>query len=145
MRFATNAGEINTWKNAAEIFTTEINIKNTKNKQYRQGDVLIERISEIPKNAVSQKKAAEIILAHGAVTGHHHRLETADPADWWKVGDISPTLDKPAAIGGEIFVSLASGGTVTHDEHGKIALPKGKYRITRQREYTPEAIRNVAD
>lgn len=127
------------------IFTTEINNKNMKNKHYRQGDVIIELIAEIPQDAVAQKRVAEIILAHGEVTGHHHRLETADPADWWKLGEISPRLDKPAAIGGEIFVSLAAGGTVTHDEHAKIALPKGKYRITRQREYTPQAIRNVAD
>ena len=116
-----------------------------KNKTYRQGDVLIERIASIPTNASKQKPSGKIILAHGEVTGHHHCLEVSDPADWWKVGEIAPTLEKPSALAGELFVTLPAGGVVTHDEHSKIELPSGNYRITRQREYSPEAIRNVAD
>jgi len=112
---------------------------------YRQGDVLIERIATIPTTATKQKPAKRVILAHGEVTGHHHCLETADTADWWKEGEIAPTLEKPSVLAGEIFVTLPVGGVVTHDEHSKIKLPKGNYRITRQREYSPEATRNVAD
>ena len=44
-----------------------------------------------------------------------------------------------------MYVSLPTGGAVTHEEHASIQLPKGNYRIVRQREYSPEAIRNVAD
>jgi hypothetical protein len=86
-----------------------------------------------------------VILAHGEVTGNHHILEVSAPADWWKIGEIAPTLDKPSVLAGEIFTDLPNGGTVVHDEHSKIVLPPGKFRITRQREYSPEAIRNVAD
>ena len=111
----------------------------------RQGDVLIEGIATIPVTAKAQKPSRAIILAHGEVTGHHHCLEVADPADWWKKGKIAPTLEKPSMLEGEIFVSLPKGGAVKHDEHSKIELPAGKYRVTRQREYSPEAIRNVAD
>lgn len=111
----------------------------------RQGDVLIERIAKIPSTAKPQKKSKAIILAHGEVTGHHHCLETTDPADWWKEGEISTSNAKPSTLAGELFVSLPTGGTVTHDEHSKIALPPGDYRVTRQREYFPESIRNVAD
>ena len=50
-----------------------------------------------------------------------------------------------SVLAGEIFVALAQPATVTHDEHSLIDLPAGNYRITRQREYSPEAIRNVAD
>ena len=32
-----------------------------------------------------------------------------------------------------------------HDEHDPIAIPDGDHEIVRQREYSPEAIRNVAD
>jgi hypothetical protein len=32
-----------------------------------------------------------------------------------------------------------------HEEHGEIALAPGGYQVIRQREYAPEAIRNVAD
>lgn len=118
---------------------------NKKQVHYRQGDVLIERIASIPTSATKQKKAARIILAHGEVTGHHHCLEVADPADWWKSGEIAPTLEKPSTLAGEIFVNLAAPAEVTHDEHSTIELPAGTYRITRQREYSPEEIRNVAD
>jgi len=107
--------------------------------------VLIER-SEIPSKAQKQEKTKRIILAHGEVTGHHHTLETRDPADWWKgEGEIPATNEKPSTLAGELFVSLPNGGTVKHQEHSKIELPRGKYRITRQREYSPERIRNVAD
>ena len=42
-------------------------------------------------------------------------------------------------VGGDAPVALE------HDEHETIQLPPGDYRIIRQREYSPEAIRNVAD
>ena len=104
-----------------------------KQKHYRQGDVLIERVGQIPAEAVKQKSATAITLALGEVTGHHHDLVTEkDPADWWKLGE-------------DQFVSVAEKATVTHQEHAPIELPPGNYRVTRQREYSPEAIRNVAD
>lgn len=112
---------------------------------YRQGDVLIECIANIPATAQRQKKSNQIILAHGEVTGHHHILETRDAADWWKEGEIATTNAKPSTLAGALFVTIAKGGAVTHQEHSKIELPPGKYRITRQREYSPEEIRNVAD
>lgn len=114
-------------------------------KHYRQGDVLIESIASVPKTAVKQKRRRQIILAHGEVTGHHHALEIRDPADWWKEGEIASTNNKPRTLAGELFVSLPFGGVVTHPEHAKIKLPAGTFRVTRQREYSPEAIRNVAD
>jgi hypothetical protein len=40
---------------------------------------------------------------------------------------------------------LADSATVTHEEHGPITLPRGTYRVWRQREYSPEAIRVVRD
>lgn len=114
-------------------------------EHYRQGDVLIERIATIPATAKKQKRSKHVILAHGEVTGHHHALETRDAADWWKEGEIATTNNKPSVLAGELFLNIPQGGAVTHDEHATINLPKGKYRVTRQREYSPEAIRNVAD
>ena len=104
-----------------------------KTTQYRQGDVLIERVST-PTPAQEpnkEKRFKRIVLAEGEATGHAHALEV-DAADWWKDGDAQ-------------FVSVSKPAKVVHDEHGVINLPAGTYRITRQREYTPEAIRNVAD
>jgi hypothetical protein len=112
---------------------------------YRQGDVLIEQIATVPATAEKQIRSARIILAHGEVTGHHHALETIDAADWWKTGDIANDNEKPNALAGALFVSLLSGGVVTHQEHAAIRLPAGNYRIIRQCEYAPEAIHNVVD
>ena len=120
-------------------------MKTSNTQHYRQGDVLIERIAGIPDTAVKQNKSTLIILAHGEATGHHHALETVEPADWWKEGEISTGNQKPATLASELFVSLPNGGGVTHQEHAAINLPAGNFRIIRQREYAPEALRNVAD
>lgn len=119
--------------------------KPIKTTHWRQGDVLIELIDSVPSSATKQKKSTAIVLAHGEVTGHHHTLELSKPADWWKQGEISTANDKPRTLAGELYVTLPWGGVVTHQEHARIDLPKGTYRIMRQREYSPEAIRNVAD
>jgi hypothetical protein len=101
-------------------------------KLYRQGDVLIERIETIPKAAVKFVPiGGRIILAHGEATGHHHSVD-ADAADWWKTD-------------GQTFLDVSAPTEVVHQEHAPIALAPGKYRVRRQREYSPEAIRNVAD
>ena len=120
-------------------------MKATDRNHYRQGDVLIERIVRIPATAAPQKPSTRIILAHGEATGHHHALETTDPANWWRAGETSAANQKPSTLAGELFVSLPARGVVTHQEHSAIQLPAGNYRITRQREYSPKAIRNVAD
>jgi|SRR5690348_6294733 len=107
-------------------------MKTQKPKHYRQGDVLIERIEKLPDNL--KKQSGRIILAHGEATGHHHAIEDRDAADWWKTADQSGQ-----------FVEVKEKVQVTHQEHAPIELPPGTYRVTRQREYSPEAIRNVAD
>ena len=113
--------------------------------QYRQGDVLIERVAEIPATALKQEMSRCVILAHGEVTGHQHVLKAADLADWWKQGEISPVNERSPALAGELFVSLSERAAVTHPEHATIELPPGNYRVTRQREYSPQATRNVRD
>jgi hypothetical protein len=46
-----------------------------------------------------------------------------------------------------VFLTVSADGPVAleHDEHDTIHLQPGRYQIVRQREYTPEAIVNVAD
>lgn len=103
-----------------------------KNKHYRQGDVLIVAIDNIPTGVEKARpESGRIILAHGEATGHHHSID-ADAADWWKRGD-------------EQFIAVLSPTALVHQEHAPVSLAPGKYRVIRQREYSPEAIRNVAD
>jgi len=110
--------------------------KKTKAIHYRQGDVLIERIGPMPaKLRRLERENGRVILAHGEVTGHAHAI-----AD--KHVDLYASETSPAVTYLEIREAVAA---LKHDEHSTINLPPGNYAITRQREYSPEAIRNVAD
>lgn len=74
-----------------------------------------------------------LVLALGEVTGHAHAV--TGPGDLYRSADSAA----PA------FLHVPSGRRVVHEEHGAIPLPRGWYRVVRQREYTPGAVRMVAD
>jgi hypothetical protein len=114
--------------------------RNTKAPQgmYRQGDVLLRRVDAIPSAASAEKNDnGRVVLAYGEVTGHAHAIAASEAASF-------SMTDAAGAV--QRFLSVASGGaTLRHEEHSAIALPPGVYEIVQQREYSPEAIRNVAD
>jgi hypothetical protein len=98
---------------------------------YRQGDVLIRRIESLPKQKAKQRPSGHIL--EGEATNHIHRLEEVTKAE---------VLE----IGGGLYLRVGSEGVrIIHEEHDAITLPPGNFEIVRQREYSPEAIRNVAD
>lgn len=111
-----------------------MNTKNIAPFTARQGDVLIERINALPVADIKpvDRENGRIILAHGEATGHAHAI--AERGTLHRQNETVSYL--------EIQEALA---LLQHDEHATIELPAGVYRITRQREYSPEAIRNVAD
>ena len=120
--------------------------------QYRQGDLLIERIEDCPPPPGS-RRTLSIVLAEGEATGHHHVLRTGEEpnaADWWKEGAPErqtatiPVLDWWQE-GEAQFFSVAGSAVLKHEEHGAIEFAEGVHRVTRQREYTPTEIRRVAD
>lgn len=97
---------------------------------YRQGDVLVILAKKIPKTAVKQQMC---VLALGQVTGHAHQIK--EEAFLWVDTDGTKYV--------EVFGSEA---TLQHEEHGPIVLSgPAIYRVIQQREYQPDAIRNVAD
>jgi hypothetical protein len=104
-------------------------------KQYRQGDVFIEEVKTDVK-ALPHKKVerdqGRIILAYGEATGHAHAI-------------LEPSAEMIELETGERFVISEAGLRIVHEEHSFINLAPGTYRINRQREYSPEEIRNVAD
>ena len=95
--------------------------------QYRQGDVLVES-KPIPKEATLRH---DPVLARGEATGHCHTAK-GDMEIYERDGVLYLRVGK-------------AGGTVAHQEHSEIVLPRGDYEVTIQREYAPEAIRNVSD
>ncbi|MER7755394.1 hypothetical protein [Kitasatospora sp. NPDC097643] len=107
---------------------------------YRQGDVLIVPVAEgaVPARvgglAVQPRDVrGRMVLALGEVTGHAHAV--VGPGE----------LRREAGPFGAGWLHLPDGGRVVHEEHAAIPLPKGWYRVVRQREYTPGAVRVVAD
>lgn len=105
-------------------------------KQFRQGDVLITQVPSRPKAAKPKARDnGRVVLAYGEVTGHAHAIADA-------TATLFSLLDDGAE---EMFLEADGTVTLRHEEHGHIEIPGGVYRVTRQREYTPEAIRNVAD
>lgn len=99
-------------------------------KLYRQGDVLIREVQSIPAG----KKRATGHILEGEVTGHIHRIDDLTAAEVLECGE-----------GLFLSVTAEGGVSIVHEEHSPILLPPGNYEITRQREYSPEEIRNVAD
>jgi hypothetical protein len=103
---------------------------------YRQGDVLIVPVSSMPKKLEPiPRENGRVVLAHGEVTGHAHAIAAEGAA----------LFRDPRLMA--IFMAVGTDGPVKleHEEHGTIEIPPGSYQIVRQREYSPEEIRNVAD
>lgn len=103
---------------------------------YRQGDVLIVPVTEMPGRLEPvAREDGRVVLAHGEATGHAHTIRDRSAALFCvpELNTVFLTVsgDEPAAL--------------THDEHATIMLPPGRYRVVRQREYAPEDVRYVAD
>lgn len=95
----------------------------------RHGDVLVAAIDALPAAATPRPGN---VLAHGEITGHSHRFVPAEG------GSL-------LVEGGQLYLRVTGTVTLTHEEHGPIRLEPGLYRVWRQREYTPEAVRTVMD
>lgn len=103
-------------------------MKNKQSKQYRQGDIYIEEVSSLPKGL---KKRKNLVILYGEATNHSHRLLEGSVFD---------------GKNGAIYLELLKNTQIVHDEHGPIDLPKGVYKVSRQREYVmKDMVRVVVD
>jgi hypothetical protein len=102
-------------------------------KIYRQGDVLFKEVKTIPKGG---KLRVSGHILEGEVTGHIHKVAEAQLAE-------AELLE----CGADLFLSVSAEGgvSIVHEDHHTLVLPAGNYEIVRQREYSPEEIRNVQD
>ena len=102
---------------------------------YRQGDVLILPVPQIPEDLVEvPREDGRLVLAHGEVTGHAHAVEGEAT---FLAADLEDLERR--------FLRVEAEVQVVHEEHDTIVLPPGDYEVRRQREYSPEEIRTVAD
>jgi hypothetical protein len=103
-------------------------------KLFRQGDVMLMQVATLPKGAkeTPSKEEGRIVLAYGEVTGHAHAIDSKLATEYAWQGDRLIHVGK-------------KGAQVLHEEHAPVILEEGTYKVIQQREYFPEAIRNVAD
>lgn len=109
-------------------------------KQFRQGDVFVEQVRMRPREGRQATDKGHVIVAYGEVTGHAHEVLAADP-----VADAPPAAQLFEEPDGTRYLFVKRACVLTHQEHGPIKLVPGCYRVGRQREYSPEEIRAVAD
>lgn len=95
-----------------------------KNNFYRHGDLNFHPINESQEGEVL-KHNGNYVLAEGETTGHKHVISVPNVDDM-KITKLST---------GEYILSLKKDAEVTHEEHKKIILPKGKYIMRHEREY----------
>lgn len=106
---------------------------------YRQGDVLLVSVAEVPAGAEDiTPRAGPVVLAYGTSTGHSHAL----PRDGARL----------LASGDRRLLVLERDTELRHEEHDAIKLPAGVYETRDvngagivQVEYSPEALRTVED
>lgn len=108
--------------------------------QYRQGDIFLEKADDDLPELEDCKQSIEgnevdkfIVLALGEATGHAHKLSSQG------------AILKKAVNSNQFFLVVKEPSDLIHEEHSKISLPPGKYRVRRQRIYTPEKPIFVAD
>lgn len=87
-------------------------------EMFRQGDVLLMKIKELPKNA---KVKSDNVILEGEVSGHAHVIEAG----------VGLMLNE------NLYVNAGAETKLVHDEHGPIEIPEGNYKVVRQREFVP--------
>ena len=95
---------------------------------YRQGELLFLWQETRPSVDLSPRQG--LVIVAGETTGHAHRLQS---------GTILEAPD------GTLYLDLTQTTQVERVEHGPITLDPGLWLVVRQREYGPEAIREVRD
>ena len=108
--------------------------------QAAQGDVLITRIDALPSTAKKLgSENGKFVIAHSE-TGHHHTVAEKPGVEFYSSED--PLI---------AYLRVIDSTEVTlehersYDTHEALLIPGGTYEIRRQREYTPEGWRRVAD
>lgn len=135
-------------------------------KHYRQGDVLLVKIEDLPEvkrydsSGVSQgivraELGTDVVLAYGEATGHAHVLDREKVEAWVRTASKEPPTKAVWDSAAERFIRVMEATSLKHlnllkdgsptGEHADIALDPGVYRVVRQREWTDEQERWVND
>jgi len=109
-------------------------------KKVRQGDIYLERISELPKSLGELQRHGRLV--DGNTQGASHVVSPLPVG--FKL--FAPVSDSNPLVGP--VISSSERFTVTHQEHGHFSLPAGCYQVRYQRDYSQERaeeLRRVRD
>lgn len=105
---------------------------------YAQGDILIERVEDIDPTrhaGIEADPDGAVVLARGEVTGHRHAILRG--ALMFRDDGLARDMPRDLYVG-HVRVT-GTDAQLRHEEHAAITLPRGTYRIRRQREFEPAA------
>src|SRR5215510_8962499 len=110
---------------------------------YAQGDLLIERVADRSPSGtiVENAERGPIILAEGEASGHSHAFY--DRVTMFRDDRLARDIPSGLYVG-HVRIEAPSA-RLQHEEHGALMLPKGTYRVRRQRELQPQDARIVVD
>jgi hypothetical protein len=110
---------------------------------FAQGDLLLERVADVvPSGAVTENlDGVPMVLAEGEFSGHRHAIR--EPVTLFRDEKLAADIPAGLYIG---HVQVASDyARVSHEEHAPLTLPRGTYRVRRQRELGPKDARVLFD
>jgi hypothetical protein len=110
---------------------------------FAQGDLLLERVADVPLSGkiTENLDGVAMVLAEGEETGHRHAIK--ERVTLFQDEALATDIPKGLYIG---HVKVDSDyARVTHEEHAPVTLPRGTYRVRRQRELGPLDARVLAD
>jgi hypothetical protein len=115
----------------------------TFKKMAAQGDLLIRRIGDLPKDATKVSVENGVFVVAHSETGHNHVVESRPNVALFTTGD--PMVSYLQVIEAADEVETIIKHLRDFDTHESIQIAPGNYEIRRQREYTPEGWRRVED
>jgi len=115
----------------------------TFTKMAAQGDFVIFRINEIPKDTVALAPENGVYTVAHSETGHNHVM-TQEHVKAYKETKITNDNDLF-----RLFFAVEAPTEIQHlrsfDTHETLLVPPGNYEVRRQREYVAEGFRKAAD
>lgn len=115
----------------------------TFKNQAAQGDLFIRRIESLPSGLKPMAtESGAFIVAHSE-TGHHHVIAERPGVTVYNTGD--PLVSYLQVIEATDETEVLIEHLRNFDTHESIKVAPGNYEIRRQREYSPEGWRRVAD
>lgn len=110
---------------------------------FAQGDLLIERVPDVaPSGTIEENmEGAALVLAEGEESGHRHAIR--ERVTMFRDDSLARDIPEGLYVG-HVRIGLPYA-RVTHEEHAPLTLPRGTYRVRRQRELGPRDVRVLAD